>query len=178
MGFFGRAVYVLGMARPTKHAGQICLGLSILVVLAIVWAMFAHKPLILAFALLPVVAYEIYRTEGETTKWASWVMGITAVALILFTITRWNFDLANFLGQDSAQVGDYLVPLGDIATLGAVMLGALAVVLFRQTRGVYTRWLSVIIIVGVLALVYLLNPDTFGELVRQTAQDAVNNNGL
>ncbi|MBN2176997.1 MAG: hypothetical protein JW722_04995 [Demequinaceae bacterium] len=91
---------------------------------------------------------------------------------MLFDVS-WN--LAEWLGQEEADVGGYLVPLGDIKTLGAAMLGALAVVLFVRTRGIYTRWLAGIIFVSVAALVYGLNPDVFSDLLRQGAEEAVNN---
>ena len=162
------------MARPTKNATPICIGLSILALIGIVVGLATSTPLVMVFVLVPVVAYEIYRVEGDSTKWASWGMGAVLLALIVFTLFDISWNLAEWLGQDSANVGGYLVPLGDIRSVGAATLGALAIVLFFRTRGIYTRWLSVIIFVTVAALVYVLSPDVFRDLLHQGAQNAVN----
>jgi hypothetical protein len=162
------------MARPTKNATPICIGLSLLALVGIVVGLATSTPLVMALVLIPVVAYEIYRVEGESTKWASWGMGAVLLGLVVFTIFDISWNLAEWLGQDSADVGGYLVPLGDIKSVGAAMLGALAVVLFFRTRGIYTRWLAVIIFVTVAALVYVLSPDVFRDLLRQGTQDAIN----
>lgn len=162
------------MARPTKNATAICLGLSVLTVICIVIGLATSTPLVILLALVPTVAYEIYRVEGESTKWASWGMGAVLLALFVFLVFDLSWNLAEWLGQEEAEVGGYLVPLGDIKTLGAAMLGAMAMVLFFRTRGIYTRWLAAIIFVGVAALVYGLNPDVFADLLRQGAQDAIN----
>lgn len=162
------------MARPTKNATPICIGLSLLALVGIVVGLATSTPLVMVLVLIPVVAYEIYRVEGESTKWASWGMGAVLLGLVVLTIVDISWNLAEWLGQDSADVGGYLVPLGDIKSVGAAMLGALAVVLFFRTRGIYTRWLAVIIFVTVAALVYVLSPDVFRDLLRQGTQDAIN----
>jgi len=162
------------MARPTKNATPICIGLSLLALVGIVVGLATSTPLVLVLVLIPVVAYEIYRVEGDSTRWASWGMGAVLLGLVVLTIVDISWNLAEWLGQDSADVGGYLVPLGDIKSVGAAMLGALAVVLFFRTRGIYTRWLAVIIFVTVAALVYVLSPDVFRDLLRQGTQDAIN----
>ncbi len=162
------------MARPTKNATPICIGLSLLALVGIVVGLATSTPLVMVLVLIPVVAYEIYRVEGESTKWASWGMGAVLLGLVVLTIVDISWNLAEWLGQDSADVGGYLVPLGDIKSVGAAMLGALAIVLFFRTRGIYTRWLAVIIFVTVAALVYVLSPDVFRDLLRQGTQDAIN----
>lgn len=162
------------MARPTKNATPICIGLSLLAAIGIIIGLATSTPLVIVLTLIPTVAYEIYRVEGDSTKWASWGMGAVLIALIVFLMFDISWNLAEWLGQEEADVGGYLVPLGDIKTLGATMLGAMAIVLFFRTRGIYTRWLAGIIFVSVAALVYSLNPDVFSDLLRQGAQDAVN----
>lgn len=163
------------MARPTTHATPICLGLSVLALIGIAVGLAAHSPLAIVIALIPTVAYEIYRVEGDSTRWASWAMGGVLLALFVFVVFKIDFNFADFLNQDSTEVGGYLVPLGDIKTVGAAMLAAIAVVLFTRTRGIYTRWLAGIVFVSVLALVYVLNPEVFSELLRQGTEEAINN---
>lgn len=162
------------MARPTKNATAICLALSVIALVGIIVGLATSQPVVIAFALIPVVAYEIYRVEGESTIKASWGMGITLVGILVVWMFDVNWNLAEWLGQEETDVGGYLVPLGDIKTLGAAIIGALAIVLFVRTRGVYTRWLAVIIFACVAALIYGLNPDVFSDLLRQGTQEAVN----
>jgi hypothetical protein len=162
------------MARPTKNASTICLVLSVIALVGIIVGLATSTPLVIALTLLPVVGYEIYRVEGESTVKASWGMGVTLVGILVVWLFDVNWNLAEWLGQEETDVGGYLVPLGDIKTLGAAIIGALAIVLFTRTRGVYTRWLAVIIFVCVAALIYGLNPDVFSDLLQQGAEDAIN----
>jgi hypothetical protein len=164
------------MARPTKNATAICLALSVIALIGVVVGLATSTPLVVALVLLPVVAYEIYRVEGESTVKASWGMGITLVGIFVVWMFDVNWNLAEWLGQNETDVGGYLVPLGDIKTLGAAIIGALAIVLFTRTRGIYTRWLAVVIFVCVAALIYGLNPEVFSDLLRQGTQDAINTN--
>jgi len=47
----------------------------------------------------------------------------------------------------------------------------LALILIVRTRGRYTRWLAVNILVSVIALAYVINPQIAQELLRQGAQE-------
>ncbi|MBN2176998.1 MAG: hypothetical protein JW722_05000 [Demequinaceae bacterium] len=76
------------MARPTKNATAICLVLSVLAVIGIAIGLATSTPLVIVFALIPTVVYEIYRVEGESTKWSSWGMGAVLVALLSLHAVR------------------------------------------------------------------------------------------
>jgi len=85
------------MAKPTKNATPICIALSVLAAVGIIIGILAKIALIPMIFLLPTIIYEIYRTEGKYTKWASWgLLGvfIGEVVLIIFNIT---FDSAGSL---------------------------------------------------------------------------------
>ena len=162
------------MARPTKYAALICTIMSVVAAIGIIIGLVAKSPLAILIVLIPSVAYEAYRTEGESTRWASWVMVGVLVLEFILVIFHIGFDLASFLGSSSQQVAGYTVPLGDIRVVGPAVMAVLAVVLIVRTRGVYTRWLAVNIIVCVLALTFVLEPTVFQELLRQGVQEGFN----
>jgi ABC-type transport system involved in cytochrome bd biosynthesis fused ATPase/permease subunit len=62
------------------------------------------------------------------------------------------------------------VPLGDLRIVGPAIVAVLAVILFTRTRGVYTKWLAVIIFVTCFAIIYLIDPVVFQELIRYGVQ--------
>lgn len=165
------------VAKPTKYASLICAITSVIVVAGIIVGLVARSPIAILIALVPSVAYEAYRTEGESTRWASWVMAGVLLLEFILVIFNVGFDLGGFLGVSSQQVAGYTVPLGDIRIVGPALMAVLALILIVRTRGVYTRWLAVNVIVGVLALTYVLDPNVFRELLRQGVQEGMNQLG-
>lgn len=159
------------MAKPTKHAGTICAVLSIIVVVGALIGLLAKSPLVLLVALTGSVAYQVYRTEGETTRWASRALLAALVLEFLLVIFGVSFDLAAFVGASERTVAGYRVPLGDIKLVGPAVMAVCAMILLVRTRGRYTRWLSVNILVGTLALAYVLDPAVFQELVRSGLEE-------
>jgi len=154
------------MAKPTKYAGLICAIATVLAITGAILAFLNHNPLILLFLLLPAVAYEVYRTEGKSTKWASWVLAVIFGLEILLIAFNINFDLAGFLGKSETVVAGYNVPLGDIKIVGPTIIAILSVILFARTRGVYTKWLAVVIILASFCLIYIINPTVFQTLIK------------
>ena len=67
------------MAKPTKYATLICAILSVLLLIGILLGIILKIAWILVLFLLPIVIYQVYRTEGKSTKWASWVMLVVVV---------------------------------------------------------------------------------------------------
>ncbi len=162
------------MARPTKYASLICTILSVVAVIGIIVGLAAKSPVVILIALTPSVGYEAYRTEGESTRWAAWAMVAVLVLEFILVIFHVGFDVAKLLGTSSEQVAGYNVPLGDIRIVGPALMAVLAIILIVRTRGVYTRWLAANIIVCVLALTYVLDPNVFQELLRQGVQEGIN----
>ena len=163
------------MAKPTKYATLICLIMTIVAVIGIIAGILLSKPIIIAACLFPAVVYEVYRTEGESTRWASWVLLILIILEIIFIVTNISFDLGNFLGQSEKEIAGYMVPLGDIKILGPIVMGILSIILFVRTRGKYTKWLSVIIFVTCFALVWALNPEIFKNLLKIGVENGLDN---
>ena len=154
------------MAKPTKHATLICFILTLIAFIGIIIGIFLSKPLIIAACLFPAVVYEVYRTEGESTRWASWVLLLVVILEIVFIAANISFDLAKFIGQSEKEVAGYIVPLGDIKIFGPIIMGILSIILFIRTRGKYTKWLSVIIFITCFAIIWSLNPDIFKNLLQ------------
>jgi len=66
-----------------------------------------------------------------------------------------SFDLAAFLGTTQESVAGYNIPLGDIKVVGPGIMAVLALILFIRTRGRYTKWLAIIILLRLLLLCIL-----------------------
>jgi len=165
------------MAKPTTYATPICVTLSIITVIGIGIGLLARNPLIIAALLLPAVIYEVYRTEGESTIWSSWLILGAIIAEFVLVIFKINFDLASFLGTSSQYIAGYYVPLGDIKVIFPTVIGILSVILFLRTAGIYTKWLSVLIFLGALSIVYTIDPGLFQQLIRLVVQQGMNHIG-
>ncbi|HEY4662620.1 MAG TPA: hypothetical protein VIH07_02960 [Candidatus Humimicrobiaceae bacterium] len=163
------------MAKPTKYATLICTIVSILALIGIVIGILISKPLIIVILLLPAAAYEVYRTEGPSTIWASWLLLIILIMEIIFIAANISFDLASFLGESEKVVAGYAVPLGDIKVVGPVIIAILSIILFIRTRGRYTKWLAVVIFITCFAIVYALNPEIFKNLIGLAVDKGIEN---
>jgi hypothetical protein len=158
------------MAKPTTYATPICLVLTLFAAAGVFIGFTQKNPLWIILLLLPAVVYEVYRTEGESTKWSSWMLLLLLIAEAVCVIFKLNFNLATYLGQESTYVGMSYVPLGDIKAVFPTLMAVLAVILFLRTAGVYTKWLAVIIFGAMIATVYLISPNGLQELIRSLIQ--------
>jgi hypothetical protein len=127
------------LAKPTKYATLICTVLTAIALIGIVLGIIFLKPIIIVACLLPSVVYEVYRTEGESTRWASWVLLIVIVLEIILIAANISLDLGKFLGASTKEVAGYTVPLGDIKIFGPAIMAILSIILFIRTRGKYTK---------------------------------------
>ncbi|TET77056.1 MAG: hypothetical protein E3J41_08020 [Candidatus Cloacimonadota bacterium] len=154
------------MAKPYKHAALICIVVTILAAIGIIIGLLTLRPIITIIFLLPAVIYEVYRTEGKSTKLAAWVLLIVFIVEIILVAANISFNLATFFGETEKWIAGHRVPLGDIKVVGPVIMAILSIILFVRTRGRYTKWLAVIIFVTCFAIVYTLDPTVFSRLVR------------
>lgn len=161
------------MARPTKYATLICAILSGIALVGIIIGLVAESPIVVLLAMAPSVVYEVYRTEGETTRWASWALAVVLVVEFILIVFNISIDVGGFLGSSTQEVAGYQIPLGDLRVVGPALIAVCALILIVRTRGVYTRWLAVNIIVCALALAYTLDTGVFTELLRQGAQEGL-----
>jgi hypothetical protein len=163
------------MAKPTKYATLICFILTIVAIIGIVLGILFSKPLVIVACLFPAVVYEVYRTEGESTRWASWVLLLVIILEIIFIAANISFDLGKFIGQSQKEVAGYIVPLGDIKIFGPIIMGILSIILFIRTRGKYTKWLAAVIFLTCFAIIWALNPEIFKSLLQLGVEKGLNN---
>jgi len=162
------------MAKPTKHAGTICTILGIIALVGIALGIVRSNPLITILLLIPTAVYEVYRTEGESTRWASWVLLLVLVAEVFLVALGIRFDLASFLGEEERYVAGYEVPIGDVKVVGPAIMVVLALILIARTRGRYTKWLAGIILVTSFAIVYAIDPTVFARWIRLAIDQGLN----
>jgi len=156
------------MAKPTKNATLICLVLSAVAAAGIVLGFVTEEIMWPIGLLVPTVAYEAYRTEGASTRWASWTLAALMVALIVVVLFDIDYDLRQLFGSGAAYIGGEDVPLGDVKVVFPAAMAVLAVVLWSRTRGIYTRWLAGIIFVTAAVIVYLRAPADLTNLLNTT----------
>ncbi len=161
------------MAKPHQNATLICSILSVVAFLGILFGLIFSNPLIPIVLLIPTAIYEVYRTEGKSTKAASIGMLVLLILSLAFVIFGVNFDLADFLGRSSTYVRGYRVPFGDIQVISPTLMAVLSVVLMTNTRGKYTRWLAGIIFVTAFAIIYTVDPKVFEELIKLAVNEGM-----
>ena len=153
------------MAKPTKYAPHLCTLFMMIAFIGIVLGLIFQQPLITIILLIPTAIYEAYRTEGRSTKMASYVLLVVLVASIVLMVFDIEFNIAEFLGAERQMIGGYWVPLGDLRVVGPGIIAVLSVILYTRTRGVYTRWLAAIIFVTSFAIIYLVDPEGFQDFL-------------
>lgn len=154
------------MAKPTKYAPHLCTLFMVIAIIGVGLGFIFQKPFLTILLLIPTAVYEAYRTEGKSTTAASYLLVILLLAELVLVIFDIDVNIAEFLGRESEYIAGYLIPLGDLRIVGPAIIAVLAVILFTRTRGVYTRWLAVVIFVSSFAIVYLIDPVVFQELLR------------
>lgn len=162
------------MAKAYKHAGLICTILTLLAAAGIITGMITKQAIYAVALLVPTILYEVYRTEGESTKWASRVLLIVFIVEIFLIAANISFDLSSYLGVSEEWVAGYRVPLGDVKIVGPAVMAILSIILFVRTRGRYTKWLAVVIFFASFAIVYVLNPAIFHRLIRIGIEEGLN----
>lgn len=162
------------MAKPTKYATPICLGLTIIAAIGLVLGWYQHSVLVILVLLLPAVVYEIYRTEGESTRWSSIILFIVLILEIWFIWKKVSFNLASYLGKTEQYVGGFWVPLGEVKVLAPIIIALVSAVLFFRTRGIYTKWLAIIIFVSALVAVYILDPNIIKTILPSILEQGTN----
>ncbi len=161
------------MAKPTKYAPHLCTLFMIIAFIGIVLGLIFRQPLITIILLIPTAIYEAYRTEGRSTKMASYLLLVVLIAAMALMIFDIEFNIAEFIGADRQLIGGYWVPLGDLRVVGPAIMAVLSVILYTRTRGIYTRWLAGIIFVTSFAIIYLVDPAGFQDLLSFGVQEVL-----
>jgi hypothetical protein len=161
------------MAKPTEYAPLICVITSILAVIGIIASLIWSTPLPAIILLFPTVAYEIYRTEGASTKISSVIICLVLFLELILIITKVDLDLGKLIGEDTKYIAGYEVPLGLLSIVGPTVIAVLSVILFVRTYGIFTKWLAVVIFITSLIISYTINPPMLGELSKFVVREAL-----
>lgn len=149
----------------------VCTLMTLFMIVAIIIGFITKSAVLVLVCLLPIVIYEIYRTKGEFTTLSSWLMLVVLIGEIIFIAFGINYNLAEYFGSDSAYIAGQNVQLGDIKILGPTLMAIFSLVLLVRTYGPYTKWLSVIIFASSFAVIYILNPNAFQDLLKMVMQN-------
>jgi len=152
-----------GLTTPTT----ICILCSLFALSFILLSFGLDNPYLILIGFFPAVVYEVIRTAGVYTKAASVIILLLTIleALALKGIIR--FNLATFLDQEASYIKGYWLPLGEVTTVFPLITIVLAILLFQRTAGRYTKWLSIIILVSSVALVYQIDRVALTEIIRE-----------
>jgi len=162
------------MAKPYQNATQISIILTVIAMVGVALGLLLDQSLIILFLLLPTIGYEVYRTEGDSTRFSSLALLGVSIAEILMIIFNVKFDLIKFFGVEEKYVAGYSIPLGDIKVVGPAVIAILSVILFTRTYGKYTKWLSAVIFIAAFAVIYTLDHTLFKQLSKLMIDEGIN----
>lgn len=151
-----------GFNTPTK----VCIFCSIFALSFIFLSFGFNNPYLILIGYFPAAVYEAWRTAGPYTKLASGMLVALIVLEWLALAGVIRFNLATFLGQETAYVKGYYLPLGDVIFVFPLLTVVLAILLFQRTAGRYTKWLSIIILVSSVVLLLQVDKGALMEAIR------------
>jgi hypothetical protein len=102
--------------------------LSIVAIIGIVASLLLKTPIPAIVLLLSTVFYEIYCTEGASTKISSVIFCIILFLELVLIIGKIDLDLSKLLGEDTKYIVGYEVPLGLLTIVGPTAIAVLAVI--------------------------------------------------
>ncbi len=152
--------------REGKTPVIICTILTIFALLTVVLGFVFKNPYFVIAGILPVAIYEAWRTEGFFTKAASVGIVILVILEILAILNVFTINLAQTLQEEEAYLYGYYIQLGDIKFVFPAAAVVLSIVLIYYTYGKYTKWLSVLLLISSVALLYLINTTALLEIIR------------
>jgi hypothetical protein len=159
------------MAKSYTYAVWICAACSLIAAAGIAAGIMKTNALIPILCLLPAAVYESWRTEGTFTRLASWGMLGILIAQAVLLIAKININLSSYAAKAGISLPDTIKGLCNLNVLFPAVVIACSVYLFKRTAGVYTKWLSVVILITSAVILYILVPDSLKMIV-----DAVKDN--
>ena len=144
----------------------ICLVLTVFTLTTIILGFYLKNPLIIIIGIFPAAIYEAIRTEGYYTKAGSIAVMVLVILEILAIKGIIKLNLANLLGQGEVYFIGYFLPLGELTFIFPIVAAIISWILIRRTYGIYTKWLSVLLLSSSLCLLYLVNKESLFELLR------------
>lgn len=159
------------MPKSYTYAVWICAAASVIAAAGIVAGIMRTNALIPILCLLPAAVYEAWRTEGTFTRLASWGMLVILIAQAALLVSKLNINLSSYAAKAGIALPDTLKALCSLNVIFPAVVIACSVYLFRRTAGVYTKWLSVIILLTSAAILYILVPDSLKMIVEAVKQN-------
>lgn len=159
------------MAKSYLYAAIVCSAASVIALTGIIAGIMRGNALIPILCLLPAAVYEAYRTEGRFTRLASWGMLVILIAQAAMIIAKLNINLSVYAAKAGISLPDTLKALCNLNVIFPGVVAVCSVYLFKRTAGVYTKWLSVVILAASVVILFILVPDSLRMIV-----DAVKDN--
>lgn len=150
----------------TKLPKILCWVFTFITLITVVLGFYLKNPFIIICGIVPVAIYEAIRTEGYYTKAGSIAVAILVILEILAIKGLIKLNLAQVIGQSDVYFSGYILPLGEITFIFPAIAALISLVLLRRTYGIYTKWLSVLLLISSISLVYLVNREILFELIR------------
>ena len=144
----------------------LCLILTVSILVTIILGFYLKNPLIIIIGIVPAAIYEAIRTEGYYTKAGSIAVMVLVILEILAIRGLIKLNLANLIGAGEIYFSGYFLPLGELTFIFPIAAAIISLVLIRRTYGIYTKWLSVLLLISSLCLLYLVNKESLFELLR------------
>lgn len=157
---------IKGRRKGKGNPKLICIIITIFSLLMFILGLIFKNPYFFIIGIFPAAIYETIRTEGYFTKIASILILIFVVLEILAILGIIQFDLAQLLDQSEAYVAGYYIPLGDIKFVFPVVAVVLSLILLFRTYGIYTKWLSILLVLNSVGLLYVVNKETLLEIIK------------
>lgn len=156
------------MAKSTKNAVLICSILTVVAAAASFFGIIKSFPLAIVIGMVPVAAYEVYRTEGITTKISS--VGIFLILLLEIVVVARGMKLESIEALSSLKK---TIPSIELSMIAPVLTAVLSFTLFRRTYGIYTRWLAIVILATSLLLLYSVNPSLVEKVKKSDVKEVI-----
>lgn len=144
----------------------ICTILTIITLATIILGFYLKNPFIIIVGIFPAAIYEAIRTEGFYTKAGSIIILLAVILEILALRGIIKFNLANFFNQETMYFSGYYITLGDVIMIFPALAAIISLVLFFRTYGIYTKWLSILLLASSVCLLYLVNKEGLIDLIR------------
>jgi len=146
----------------------ICTILTVWALLALIGGFLLKNPYVIIAGIIPAALYEAWRTEGIYTKAISTILAILAVIeiFVIMGILKLGAISGSTEAGERIYVSGYFLPLVDVKFLIPAGMIACGVALIYWTYGVYTKWLSIVLVVSSIGLLYLMNKEVLIEMIR------------
>jgi hypothetical protein len=152
----------------TKIPAIICTIITILVVIGLIASIIFKNPYYIIISMFLAAIYELWRTEGYYTKMESLGILVLVILEVLALKGIIKLDLAKELNTKEIYLAYRQFPLGDIRIILPIGMALVSLGLLWRTYGAYTKWLSILLVISSLVLLYLVNKAGLGQILQNS----------